>query len=278
MNIELIKAFTSNPEQGNPAGVIFDADNLLPEEMIRIAARLGYSESVFLMRSNSTEADYRFRFMTPITEVDACGHATLAGAKAVYDREPFEVLSIETAAGIVKVERNKDGSLMMKMAMAELGSQIYKGDEISKLLNISSIDLMDLPIRTASVGSHKLIVPIKNLKTVESIMPDFEAMIEFCKNNPVKGFYVFTQEVINPKSNFHTRQFNPAAGIFEDPITGIAGGALALYAKEYNLVDSNQIIIEQGFEIGKPGQIIVQIKDDNVYVGGNAIKFGSRDL
>ncbi len=273
---ELLKAFTDNPEQGNPAGVIFDADSLSKEEMIAVAAELGYSESVFIVKPVSTVADYRFRFMTVTTEVDACGHATLAAAYAIYSREPFEALKVETAAGLVIVEKSEDGVLMMKMAKAELGAEEYDPEEIAKLLGITADDLVDLPIKTASVGSPKLMIPIKSLLTVQSITPDFDAMIEFCKRYPVKGFYAFTKEPISPAANFHARQFNPAAGIFEDPITGIAGGALALYAREYGLVSGDQIIIEQGYELGKVGQIVVQIKADSVYVGGNAVEFGTK--
>ncbi len=215
---ELIKAFTNNPEQGNPAGVIFDADGLSKEEMIAIAAELGYSESVFILKPASAEADYRFRFMTVTIEVDACGHATLAAAYAIDKREPFKVLNIETAAGFVSVEKNEDGFLMMKMARAELGTEEYDPEEIAKLLGITADDLVDLPIKTASVGSPKLMIPVKSLLIVQSITPDFEAMIEFCKRHPVKGFYAFTKETIDPTANFHARQFNPAAGIPEDPI------------------------------------------------------------
>lgn len=278
MTIQLIKAFTDNPSEGNPAGVIFDADNLSQEEMIQIASELCYSESVFVVKPTLPDADYRFRFMTSTTEVDACGHATLAGAQAICDHKPFESLKIETGAGIVMVTRNPDNSLMMKMSKAELGSESYSKQEIAGLLNIDYKDIMDLPLITSSVGSPKLMIPIRSLNIVKSINPNFDAMIEFCKQNPTKGFYIFTKEVISLTSNFHARQFNPAAGIYEDPITGIAGGALALYAQKYELVTNDKIIIEQGYEMNKPGEIIVQIIDGNVYVGGNAVKFGEKEV
>ncbi|WKZ30985.1 MAG: PhzF family phenazine biosynthesis protein [Candidatus Dojkabacteria bacterium] len=278
MEIELFKAFADKPDQGNPAGVIFNADNLTQDRMIEIAATLNYSESVFIVKPSTSEADYRLRFMTSITEVDSCGHATLAGAQAIYEKKPFNEIKVETGAGILSVYREEDGSLMMKMARSELVDKEYDKTEIGKLLGIRPSDMFDLPIITASVGSPKLMIPVKHLNIVETVQPDFEAMIEFCKKYPVKGFYVFTKEVILPGSNFHARQFNPAAGIPEDPITGVAGGALALYARAYNLIIHDQIIIEQGFELGKPGRIVVQINDGAVYVGGNAVRFGSKRL
>jgi PhzF family phenazine biosynthesis protein len=50
--IQLLKAFTQNPAEGNPAGVVLDADDLSAEEMIKISADLGFSESAaFALRN-----------------------------------------------------------------------------------------------------------------------------------------------------------------------------------------------------------------------------------
>jgi PhzF family phenazine biosynthesis protein len=195
MRIELIKAFTKNPQEGNPAGVIFDADNLSQKEMIRISAELGYSESVFIVKPTSDDADFRFRFMTSTTEVDSCGHATLAGAYSIYLRESFENLKIETGAGFVTVFRNKDGSFMMKMARSELGVEEYDRKEIAGLLGIDEKSTLHFPIKTSSVGSPKLMIPISSLEVVRSIKPDFDAMIKFSMKHPVNGFYAFTNKL-----------------------------------------------------------------------------------
>lgn len=270
MNIEFYKAFTNNPEEGNPAGVIFDAENLSKEEMIKIAAKLNFSESVFVVKSNI--ADYRFRFMTKTTEVDACGHATIAGAAAIYQKNKFEKITIETNAGIVEVTF-ENGNFMMKTAKSELGNVIYNKNEISKLLNINSDYILDLPIITASVGSHKLMIPVKDLETIKNIKPDLDAMIEFCKNNPVKGFYPFTSQTIDLECDFHARQFNPAAGINEDPTTGIAAGALMLYLHKNKIINKNEIVIEQGSELKKAGKILVRKVSQDIFIGGQAVKF-----
>jgi len=55
--VKLVKAFTKDPAQGNPAGVVHDADDLSDNQMQEIAKTLGFSESAFVLKSN--KADFR---------------------------------------------------------------------------------------------------------------------------------------------------------------------------------------------------------------------------
>src|SRR5687768_16375077 len=80
--IYLVKAFTQDPAQGNPAGVILDADDLSSEQMLQMAAELGYSESAFVSASDT--ATFKIRFFSPKREVPLCGHATIAAFHALF--------------------------------------------------------------------------------------------------------------------------------------------------------------------------------------------------
>ena len=79
-----------------------------------------------------------------------------------------------------------------------------------------------------STGTAKLIIPVKSLDILYGIKPDLDGIKEYCKRTETKGFYPFTFET-KENSDFHVRQFNPLAGINEDPITGVAAGALRAY-------------------------------------------------
>lgn len=65
-----------NGSGGNKAGVVLD--EFIPNSNVKIAlaARLGYSETVFL--SDSGKADFKLEYFTPKGEVPLCGHATIA--------------------------------------------------------------------------------------------------------------------------------------------------------------------------------------------------------
>src|SRR3954470_10828383 len=94
-------AFTDIPEGGNPAGVVLDASTLSEGDMQRIAAELGYSESAFV--TTRGDGAYDVRYFSPAMEVPFCGHATIATAVALAERDGTGPLIFHTQAGTVPV-------------------------------------------------------------------------------------------------------------------------------------------------------------------------------
>src|SRR3954463_15968694 len=95
-------AFTDSPNGGNPAGVVLDASGLADDEMRAIAADLGYSETAFVTKR--ADGDYDVRYFSPEAEVPFCGHATIATAVALADRDGAGSLVFHTQAGVVPIE------------------------------------------------------------------------------------------------------------------------------------------------------------------------------
>src|SRR5687767_14266127 len=95
-------AFTETPEGGNPAGVVLDASALNDAEMLKIAADLGYSETAFVVASD-TPNEYDVRYFAPEAEVPFCGHATIATGVALAERDGAGTLVFHTKAGTVPV-------------------------------------------------------------------------------------------------------------------------------------------------------------------------------
>lgn len=281
MKAILVKAFTKDKTQGNPAGVIFDADKLSEEQMMKISADLGFSESAFV--SQSDKADFKIRFFSPKQEVDLCGHNTIAAIHALLENGKIQLdnsetkeITIETRAGILPIECHKDGLIVMTQAEAQFGEDSHDKKEIAKLLGISAEEILDdYPIQTVSTGTPKLMIPVNSLETLFNIKPDLEGIKNYCPAHGVKGFYPFTLKTMEENSDFHARQFNPAAGIDEDPITGVAAGALGAYIVKHKILDKNNFIIEQGYCMNKGGMMYVTI-NDKVKVGGYAVTFGER--
>ncbi|MFA6193631.1 MAG: PhzF family phenazine biosynthesis isomerase [Parcubacteria group bacterium] len=277
----LVKAFTKDKAQGNPAGVIFDADKLLDNQMIEISKELGFSESAFIIKSD--KAKFGIRYFSPTQEVDLCGHATVAAIYALFKERKIYLGSekskiiIETKAGIFPIEINKDGLIVMTQAEPQFWEDIHSKNEIANLLGISIEEIMDYPIQTVSTGTPKLMVGVNSLETLFKIKPDLEGIKAYCKEHLVKGFYPFTSETQEKDSDFHARQFNPLAGIDEDPITGVAAGALGAYIMKHKILDKKSFVIEQGYCMNKSGKMYVSI-DDKVEVGGYAVIFGEKNL
>ncbi|MGD1045743.1 MAG: PhzF family phenazine biosynthesis isomerase [Bacteroidota bacterium] len=82
MRTFIVDSFTDKPYSGNPAGVCI-LDHELPDNLkIKVAREINHSETAFLLRQDSI---YVLRWFTPKTEVNLCGHATLATAHVLFE-------------------------------------------------------------------------------------------------------------------------------------------------------------------------------------------------
>ena len=275
VKVILVKAFTKNIYAGNPAGVILNADELNSTEMQSISMQLGFSECVFV--SESRQAEFRFRYFTPTSEVDACAHATIAACHVLTEER---IESFETNKGTYSVSIGPDDYITLEQDKPTFGDKVSK-IRVAKLFGISHKKIReDWPCMVASTGVPKLMVPITDLETLLGIEPDLKAISDFCFYYPCKGIYLFTTETMDQNSFAHARQFNPLYGIDEDPITGIAAGALGAYFANLNMVEP-YYDIEQGYCMGKSGIVRVYASgwtNQPVKIRGQAVIYGERVL
>ena len=78
----IVDAFTDKPFSGNPAAVC--VMDYWPSEssMMNLAMENNLSETAFIVKE---EKGYHLRWFTPGTEVELCGHATLASAFVILN-------------------------------------------------------------------------------------------------------------------------------------------------------------------------------------------------
>ncbi len=283
VTVQLVKAFTSDNSQGNPAGIVHDADNLKDTQMLAIAKHYGFSECAYVQ--SSREADFRVRFFSPTQEIGFCGHATVAtffsliqaGRINIRNKQTMTV-NQETGIGILPVNCYSDGKIMMTQKDIEFGEIIEDRQEVAKLLGISTGQLCNLPIQVASTGSNHLIVPVADIGCLISIVPNLDVIVRHGKEHGYSGIAVLSVESFSGSADLATRNFSPSVGINEDPATGIAAGPLSCYADRYIFDGAKkQLVIEQGFDMGKASTIYTDI-NDNVLVGGYAALFGEEQF
>lgn len=274
MQVYTLNAFSKTPQGGNPAGVVLVADNLSDEKMQQIAAEVGLSETAFVSRSD--KASFRVRFFTPVQEVDLCGHATIATFYLMHYLNIIKKGSYtqETNAGILRIEiGNHD--VTMEQPAPTFHETIDKGT-IANSLNISQNDIVeDLPIQVVSTGLKDIIVPVKSLKVLNSIKPNFSEVAAISKKHNTIGYHIFTSETINGNAA-HCRNLAPLYGIDEEAATGSASGALACYLNKYGIVSiPSKVVFEQGLTMKRPSEITVELShkpngEIRVMVGGSA--------
>ncbi|NEB76552.1 PhzF family phenazine biosynthesis protein, partial [Streptomyces sp. SID14478] len=130
-------AFATTPDGGNPAGIVLDASALGDEDMLKIAADLGYSESAFLT-PGPDPADgraYTLRYFSPKAEVPFCGHATVATAVALAERHGTGDFLFHTPAGEVPVSvTGADGVLRATLTSVAPHVEDVAADDLAEAL------------------------------------------------------------------------------------------------------------------------------------------------
>jgi PhzF family phenazine biosynthesis protein len=260
-------AFSSVPNKGNPAGVVFEADALSETKMQAIAKVIGFNETAFIL--NSEIADIKVRFFTPGHEMNFCGHGTIATIVALKGKgflEDKKTLNIETAAGVlpIKISYDESGEIVIssKLAPAEFSS--FNGDVVA-LAKSMGIDKQDIdenfPIMYGSAGIWTLLVPIKKLETFKKMKPANISFPEILTELPRASVHPFCLETFDPKCQMHGRHFSsPFSGTKEDAVTGTASGLMAAYYAKYIKASEHiSIEIEQGQEIGKDGRVKLEV-------------------
>ena len=279
----LVDAFTDEPLTGNPAGLVPAADGLSDAQMQAIAAELGASETAFLRPSGA--ADRRIRYFTPSTEVDLCGHATIASHAHLHDDSEIDAgtHTLETNVGVLEVEVEPDGRVWMTQAEPAVRAVDGTGEEdaggevdrnaVAEALGIDAdaLDVEDLPLAYASTGLPFLVVPVRLLSDLGGAEPDVDAVEALADAVEAVGVYAFTFDTLEGESTLHGRMWAPGAGVPEDPVTGTASGATGAYLREFDAFDAmpEEMAFEQGHFVDRPGTVFVRIGEE-VRVGGYA--------
>ncbi|MCU6707348.1 PhzF family phenazine biosynthesis isomerase [Paenibacillus sp. J5C_2022] len=273
-------AFSHIPNMGNPAGVVFNGDNLTDEQMREVAEKVGFNETAFPLPSD--KADQKIRFFTPGHEINLCGHATMATLYALKTKgllDDKDDLTIETKAGVLPIKFNSNNGLNMTMRQADPQFEEFNGS-IKELAHSLGIDEMDidtkLPTVYGSTGTWTLLIPIKSLVVFNRMLPDNKLFPNVLKEKPRASVHPFCLQTHDPKAHMHARHFSsPFSGTIEDPVTGTASGVMGAYCARYidKHTASLNLLIEQGQEIGRDGRVRVTVSENGnaIEITGNAV-------
>ncbi|MGW6579811.1 PhzF family phenazine biosynthesis protein [Streptomyces globisporus] len=271
-------AFSADPEGGNPAGVVLDAVGLDEERMLAIAAELGYSESAFLTERTG-EGAYTIRYFSPKAEVPFCGHATVATALALAERDGPGALEFTTPAGLVPVSVAQEaGTLVATLtSVAPHVEETAEADltEALAALNWAAADLDPaLPPRIAYAGARHLVLAAATRERLAELDYDFARLEALMRRLDLTTLQLVWRE--GPEV-FHVRDPFPVGGVVEDPATGAAAAAFGAYARELGLVPAAAVLtLHQGADMGRPGTLTVELRagDARIRVSGTGTRIG----
>lgn len=288
MKLYIADAFSSKPFGGNGAGIVVGA-GLDDIKMQKLAAELKFSETAFIEEVNGST--FKIRFFTPVSEVDLCGHATVAAFKCLLSEgiiKDNNTYKMDCCAGTLDVIV-EDELIMLEQAKPKVG-EILKNDEfinsIAEILRLHPGDIGDntynLYPQIISTGLFDIILPLKSYDCLNKIRPNFEALTSFSKNLNVVGIHAFTLD--SESSTARCRNFAPLYGINEEAATGTASGALLYYLYINKVIRDIKRDIEfiQGESMGRTSKIYCRINSNNndlkLMIGGYASIISKGDL
>ncbi len=254
-----VDSFTDKPFSGNPAAICVLPAWTEDRWLQAVAAEMNLSETAFLVQQ---PGHFDLRWFTPKVEVDLCGHATLASAHVLWQEglaRTDEEIRFQTRSGILKA--------------------IQSGDDIELDFPLKPEQPADLPtglletlgIQASYVGRSQFdfLVEVESEAVLRQLAPDFKRLATV----QARGIIV-TSRSADPRFDFVSRFFAPAAGIDEDPVTGSAHCCLADFWRKR--LGKSEFLAYQASARG--GVVKVRVEGDRAILGGKAVIVAKGEL
>ncbi len=277
-----VDAFTDKPFAGNPAGVCILPRKISEDWMKAVAREMNLSETAFLLplddsakdpkaakddKSDDTQVGkvsktgkssqlFSLRWFTPVTEVDLCGHATLASAHILWETGrllPDQQARFHTRSGMLTADIRGDWIEMNFPSKPEQPATIP--------IDFPSV----LGVQPKYVGRNQFdyLVEVENETMLREMKPDFVRLGKM----PVRGVIVTCLPDDPTKYDFMSRFFAPAVGVNEDPVTGSAHTCLGwFWGKRLGKTEMT------AYQASARGGIVkVRLAGDRVFLSGQAV-------
>lgn len=246
-----VDAFASKLFSGNPAAVV-PLDNWLDDEtMQKIAAENNLAETAFFVKENEY---YHIRWMTPIKEVNLCGHATLASAYVIFNfiEREIEKINFTSRSGVLTVE--KDGDYLTLDFPTNNPQPVDRPKMLSQCFDREPIDILE--------GGEYLFLVFDSEDYIRNLKPNFDLLKQL---HPIHMIVTARGKEVD----FVSRMFAPNLGINEDPVTGSAHTVLTPYWSKK--LRKQKLVAHQLSERG--GELICENLDNRVKISGQAVLY-----
>ncbi|SHL82480.1 PhzF family phenazine biosynthesis protein [Rhodanobacter sp. OK091] len=267
-----IAAFADGDAGGNPAGVLI-AD-ALPDAAVmqRIAADVGFSETVFATRQGDS---WRVRYFSPESEVPFCGHATIALGAALALAQGDGVFALTLNEAKITVEGRSVGGMLS----AALQSPPTRSAPASQALVDEALALFGyiredldprLPPALIHGGADHLALALRSREALAAMAYELDPGRTLMRN---AGLVTILLAHTQTPQRFHTRNPFASGGVYEDPATGAATAAFAGYLRDLDWPHGGDIEVVQGVDMGCPSRLRAEIPTEpgsSIRVSGTA--------
>ncbi len=283
-----LDVFTNVALAGNPLAVVLEADGLDTAAMQAIAREFNLSETVFVFEPRNPINTAAVRIFTPGRELPFAGHPTVGTAvllahvraRDLLSGQDLRVVLEEPIGEVVCVARHRRGEAMAAYftlpRLPAPAGEAPPAAEIAEGLGLQAADVGFGAHRPTiyGVGAPHLFVPVATLDAMARARPDKTAW--GADGGP--SAFLYCPEVARQGSHYHARMFAGGWGIAEDPATGSAAAAFAAVVMAFDAPGDGEhmLVIEQGFEMGRPSLISLGLEVEDgalraATIGGSAV-------
>ncbi|QIE46724.1 PhzF family phenazine biosynthesis protein [Pseudohalocynthiibacter aestuariivivens] len=255
MTVQKIASFTLDGAGGNPAGVLIAAVLPPDDEMQRIAAEVGFSETAFAAPQGD---GFRVRYFAPEAEVPFCGHATIAlGAAlgAAYGAGAYDLTLNEAMISVLAYE--DAGAWGARLTSPPTSYRAVSDQTLAAFCTLFGLKIgdlaPDLPPVLANGGAEHLILPLAHAALLQDMAYDFDAGAALMQQHGLVTVDLIWRERADL---IHARNAFAGHGVYEDPATGAAAAALAGYLRDSG-VHADLFEVIQGVGMGMPSRLHV---------------------
>jgi len=275
MDTQRIAAFSTNGEGGNPAGVVLLDKAATEPNMQRVAAEVGYSETVFAVPVEGKERSWRVRYFSPESEVSFCGHATIALGVALGQRDGPGTYSLDLNNASITVDAvASESGMAATLASPPTNSRAISSEEKKDAMTLLGLVEGDLDNRIPPArihgGADHLVFALRDRSRLAAMTYDLDEGRKIMRGHDLVTIMLVH---IESDSSFLVRNAFASGGVLEDPATGAAAAAFAGYLRDQSWPHGGSFTIRQGEDMGSPSVIEVRLSDEagsSVQVSGSA--------
>lgn len=266
MKIYFVDAFTKIKYRGNPAAVCYLKNDISDIIKQQIATEIGFSETAFVLPVDIEKNLYSLQWFTPGTEINLCGHATLATTRVLLEyylvqkKQNNDDLTVfyQTKSGLIKAYPEEDKIvLQFPVDIPQRTNKNY--DDLLKCLGIHSYsDIFECP------ASSNVMIVLNSEEDLKQVNPDFSRLKEI---DILPMSSVVITALSHQSYDFVSRCFAPWEAINEDPVTGSTHTALAPYWSQI----LNKTVMSAKQLSHREGELFLELKNDHLLIKGQSV-------
>ena len=252
-----VDAFANQLFSGNPAAVCPIKKDISENLLQSIAYENNLSETAFI---DLSKEPFNIRWFTPTTEVDLCGHATIASAKVLFEyylEDTVNEITFDSNSGLLKAFK-RDNLIYLD----------FPSDSYSEVIEKAFVeDLLGFVPNVLFKGSDDFLAVFDNENIIKNLKPNFLKISQINSRGLIAS-------APGDQVDFTSRCFYPQFGVNEDPVTGSAHTLMIPYWNK--ILGKDEMVARQ---LSKRGGILYcEHKEERVLIGGKTAIYMSGEI